>query len=67
MVVDAAVIWAGDGAQLDAAILDFQRLDLLSTVRAEAVLQIDARERRRELTRYAPGAPTKPAKQRFFV
>ena len=33
MVVNPAVIGAGDGAQFDAAVLDLQRLDLLGAVR----------------------------------
>ena len=49
MVEDAAIVRAGDGAQLDAAVLDLQRLDLLGAMRGQAVLQIDAGERRRQL------------------
>ena len=49
MVVDAAIIRAGDGAQFRAPVFGFQRLDLLGSVRGEPVLQVDARKRRREL------------------
>ena len=49
VVVDAAIIRAGDGAQFRAPVFGFQRLDLLGSVRGEPVLQVDARKRRREL------------------
>ena len=49
VVEDAAIVRAGDGAQFDAAVLDLQRLHLLGAVRGQAVLQIDAGERGREL------------------
>jgi len=49
MVVDASVIGAGDGAQLDTAIMGLERLHLLGAVRGQPVLQVDAGERRREL------------------
>ena len=49
MVVDAAIIGAGDGAQLDAAVFDLQRFDLLGAMRGQAVLQVDAGERRGKL------------------
>ncbi len=52
-VVDAAVIGAGDGAQLRPAIAGLERLDLLGAVRAQAVLQVDAGERCRELAQVA--------------
>jgi len=50
MVVDAAIVGAGDGAQLDAAILDLQGFDLLGAMRGQAILQIDTGERGGELS-----------------
>lgn len=49
MVVDATVVRACDGAKFSAAIRDLQRLDLLGAMVGEAVLQVDASKRRREL------------------
>ena len=49
MVEDPAIVRTGDGAKLNAAVLDLERLDLLGAVRGQAVLQVDAGERRREL------------------
>jgi len=49
MVKDAAIVGPGDGAQLDAAIFDIERLDLFGSVRGEALLEIDAGEWRRQL------------------
>jgi hypothetical protein len=49
VVVDAAVIGPDDGAELLAAVLRLQRLHLLGAMRGEPVLQIDRRERRRDL------------------
>ena len=43
--MDTAIIGAGDGAQLDAAFLDFEGLDLLGPMRGQAILQVDAGER----------------------
>jgi hypothetical protein len=49
MVVDPAIVRAGDGAQLGSPIFGFQRLDLLGSVRGKPVLQIDAGKRRGKL------------------
>ena len=57
MVVDAAVIGAGDGAQVDAAVVGFQRLDLLGPVGREAVLQVDPRQRGGKLPQVRRGRP----------
>ncbi|GCC47557.1 hypothetical protein chiPu_0031622, partial [Chiloscyllium punctatum] len=50
VVVDAAIVWAGDGAQLDPAVFGFERLYLLGPVRGQPVLQVNARECGWELT-----------------
>ena len=44
-----AVVRAGDGAQLRAAIGGLQHLDLLGEVVGQAVLQVDTSKRRWEL------------------
>jgi hypothetical protein len=49
VIEDAAIIGPGDGAQFDATIINLERLDLFGAVRGQAVLQINAGERRREL------------------
>ena len=49
VVEDAAIVGPGDGAQLDATIFDLERLHLLGAMRGQAVLQVDAGERRRKL------------------
>ena len=49
VVVDAAVVGPGDGAQFDAAVFDLQRLDLFGAMGGQAILQIDAGQRRRKL------------------
>ncbi|MEY9529619.1 hypothetical protein ABIF70_010760 [Bradyrhizobium japonicum] len=49
MVEDAAVVGPGDGAQLDATILDLERLHLLGAMGRQAVLQIDTGQRCRKL------------------
>ena len=49
MVEDPAVVRTGDRPELEAAVLDFQRLDLLGAVGGKAILQIDAGERGRKL------------------
>lgn len=41
MVVDAAIVWAGRGAQFGAAIRDLHGLDLLGPVVGQPVLQVD--------------------------
>ena len=43
MIVDPAIVWTGDCAQLDAAVVDLERLDLLGAMRAQPILQIDRR------------------------
>ncbi len=49
MIVDAAIVRTGDGAQLGATVGNLHRLDLFRAVIGEAVLQVDARKRRGEL------------------
>ncbi len=49
MVVDAAIIRTGDRTQLGATVRDLHSLDLLGAVVGEAVLQVDAGERRGKL------------------
>ena len=53
MVPDAAIVRAGDGAKLDPAVLGLQRLHQLGAVRQQAVLQIDAGQRRRQIAQIA--------------
>lgn len=55
MVVDAAVIWTGDRAQLHSAVVSLKRLDLLSPVVGEAILQVDTCQRRRQLAQIGSG------------
>jgi transposase len=55
MVVNAPVVGAGHGAQLDAAVAGFEGFDLLARVRAQPVLQVDARERSGKLTQIGGG------------
>lgn len=43
------IIRAGDGAQFHAAVVGFQRLDLLGAIGCQAILQVDPGERGREL------------------
>ena len=49
VVVDAAIVGAGHGAQLRAAIRDLHGLDLLGAVVGQTVLQVDPRQRRGQL------------------
>jgi hypothetical protein len=49
MVEDPTVIRPGDGAQLHAAVVDLQRLDLFGAMGGQAILKIDAGERRGKL------------------
>ncbi len=49
MVVDAAIVRAGDGAQLGPAVRHLQGLDLLGAMGREPILQVDAGERGRKL------------------
>ena len=49
MVVDPAVVGAGHGAQLDAAVVGLEGLDLLGAVGGQPILQVDAGERGGEL------------------
>jgi hypothetical protein len=49
VIVDAAVVRAGDGAQFDTAVIGFQRLDLLRPTGRQAILQVDRGERRGKL------------------
>jgi hypothetical protein len=50
VVEDAAIIRPGDGAELDATVFDLERLHLLGAVCGQAVLEVDAGERCRELS-----------------
>ena len=42
MVKDPAIVWAGDGTKLNAAIVGLKRLDLFGAIGGEAILQVDA-------------------------
>ena len=57
MIVDAPIVRSGDGAQLDAAGVGLQRLDLLGAVRGQAILQVDSRERGGELAKIGGWRP----------
>lgn len=62
MVVDAAIVRAGDSAQFGASpgsgsgagSIDLQNFDLLGAVVREAILQVDGRQRRRKLAQIGP-------------
>jgi hypothetical protein len=41
MVKDPAIVWAGDGAKLNAAIVGLQRFDLFGAVGGQTMLQVD--------------------------
>src|ERR1700674_1662291 len=49
MVKDPAIVWTGGGAKLNAAVVGLERLDLFGAIGAQAILQVDACECRREL------------------
>src|ERR1700730_5376482 len=49
MVKDPAIVWAGDGAKLNAAIVSLERFDLFGAIGGQAILQVDACERCGEL------------------
>ena len=49
MVKDPAIVWAGDGAKLNAAIVGLERFDLFGAIGGQAILQVDACEWRGEL------------------
>ena len=49
MVMDAAIVRAGNGAQFGPAIFGLQRLHLFGAVRGQAVLQVDPGQRRGKL------------------
>jgi hypothetical protein len=51
MVMDPAIVRTGDGAELDAAVLDFQRLDLFGATSGQAILEVDACKRCRKLAK----------------
>lgn len=53
VIPDPAIVGAGHRAEFDAAVVGFERLDQLGAVRGEAVLQVDAGERRRQLAEIA--------------
>jgi len=55
MVKDATIVWACNGAQFNASVLDLKRLDLLGAIGGQAILQIDGCKRRRELTQVSRG------------
>jgi hypothetical protein len=55
MIVNPAIVGTGDCAQLNAAVVDLERLDLLGAMRAQPILQIDAGERRGQLTQICRG------------
>ncbi len=59
VVEDSAVIRAGDGAKLDPAIVNLQRLHQLGAVRGQAILQVDAGERRGKLPQIGGRRPDK--------
>jgi hypothetical protein len=42
VVENPAIVGAGDGAKLNAAIVGFERLDLFGTIGGQAILQVDA-------------------------
>src|ERR1700752_1832195 len=44
MVKYPAIVWAGDGTKLNAAIVGLERLDLFGTIGGQAILQVDACE-----------------------
>ena len=44
MVKDPAIVWAGNGAKLNTAIVGLERLDLFGAIGGQAILQVDARE-----------------------
>lgn len=56
MVVDPTIVGTGHRAQLDSAAFDLERLHLLGAMGGQAVLQIDAGKRRRELTKVSAPA-----------
>src|SRR3546814_5424051 len=61
MVPDPAVVWTGHGAQLGAAVLGLERLHQFGAVRQQAVLHVDAGERRGKLTQIARRRPDQAA------
>src|SRR6267142_1314064 len=42
MVKNPPIVWAGDGAKLNAAIVGLERLDLFGAIGGQAILQVDA-------------------------
>jgi hypothetical protein len=68
VVVDAAVIGAGNGAQLRTAIRNFHRLDLLGPVVGQPVLQVDPRQRRGKLPQTrGHDAPQRQRKAKYLL
>src|SRR3546814_15659740 len=57
----SAVVWTGHGAQLGAAVLGLERLHQFGAVRQQAVLHVDAGERRGKLTQIARRRPDQAA------
>jgi hypothetical protein len=49
VVEDAAIIRPSDGPQLDATVFDFEGLHLLGAMRSQAVLEVNASQRRGKL------------------
>src|SRR5712672_2978370 len=49
MVKDPPIVWAGDGAKLNAAVVGLERFNLLGAIGGQAILQVDTCERRGEL------------------
>jgi hypothetical protein len=67
MTADAAIVWAGHGAQLDATVIRFQCRYLLGAVRKQAMLQIDACERRGRLPHVTGGRADKAGRAKKVV
>src|SRR5258708_32043825 len=49
MVKDPSIVWTSDGAKLNAAIVGLKSFKLFSAIGGQAILQVDACERRGEL------------------
>jgi hypothetical protein len=58
MVKDPAIVWAGDGAKLNAAIVGLERFDLFGAVGGQTILQVDPCECCGKLPQVSGGAPT---------
>jgi hypothetical protein len=62
MIPDAPVIRAGYGTKLGPTVMRLERLHLLAPVGDQAMLQIDARERRWQLTQIGRGSADQTTK-----